>query len=119
MKRFAQFIRKRFGVESESQKPTKMELKADITLVDIDSSFEHKNIKPGDVVLHKNGYVYKIVKFGLMQIYDRWYKSVIYVDFENDDTDLTFTREWSDFTKSFKKIEFEEEAYVEIKRSEK
>ena len=115
MKKFIKFIGKRFGFEPELDTNERLELKAEINLIDIERSFEHKNVKLGDVVLHKNGFVYKIVKFGLVQIKDRWHKSVIYVDFENDDVDLTFTREWSDFTKSFKKVEFIDDIYVEAK----
>lgn len=115
MKKFANFISERFGYKKEEE-VIEMVLKAPVTIVDVEKSFGYKNIKPGDVVLHKNGDVYKVVKFGKMQVYDRWLNAVIYVSLENEDPDLTFIRSWDDFAGSFKKVIFIEDTSILLKR---
>lgn len=116
MRKFIEFINKKFRFKSKLNTNVDMELRADVTLVNIEESFEDKNINPGDIVLHKNNFVYKIIDFGLMQIDGRWCNSVLYTDLENDDgKNLIFVREWSDFVKSFKFVQIWDNAYVKIK----
>lgn len=73
------------------------------------------DLEPGDIVLHKNIKLYKIIGFGKVQISDQWLDTINYKEVFKTTDDQIFSRTKSDFIKSFKKVTLLDSLEIKVK----
>jgi len=98
--------------ENNQENLTPLVFSASIQLKEIK---DINDLKIGDVVLHKNIVLYKIIGFGKVQIADQWFDTINYKQVFKTTEDQIFTRRIDDFLKSFKKVEYLGESEIRIK----
>ena len=77
------------------------------------------DLEPGDIVLHKNIKLYKIIGFGKVQISDQWLDTINYKEVFKTTDDQIFSRTKSDFIKSFKKVTLLDSLEIRVKKDTK